>query len=130
MIKNFKNYENVIYKHHEKTNTLEHIVTDDIINDEQSYILTIVKLAELIEYIKPKYLIINKLDSTYEITPDLISYTIKNVFNYIYKSGTKNIIFLVKKENYNEHYSNIRFFCKYLRAFTSFEKIEEWMALN
>ncbi len=91
-------YKGIEVTHHENLKILELHVKESNIHDDVSYVEKIVIFIELVHYIKPKYIVFNKLDTDFDIQPHLHEFTIKNVLPEMRYAGVKKNYFLIKGE--------------------------------
>jgi hypothetical protein len=87
----------------------------------------------MLEYalsIHPKYLILNKLDSKFEIKPELYSFTRKNIITPLKFDGLKKIICLVTQKEYKKRYKAIEIMEPFIKGITNKAEAINWITEN
>ena len=87
-------YKGITFNRSEQFNYLE-LVVDEKIHNEVSFILSITTITEYCEKISPKYLIINRLNSSFVLTETLYRFTENHINVHLRSSGVEKVIMLV-----------------------------------
>lgn len=124
------NYKGLTFCVNKELDYIELIVDKENFDNKEKYIYSMSYMLELLLHKLPSYLIINKLNSSFEIQKEMFNFTRNNIFQPLKSSGIKRFIFLVKEDEYNLRYKRIGDFEPDAIAFTSKENIEKWIAIN
>lgn len=123
-------YKNLCLKLNFEFDCLEVLIDDINFSDQETYIVSVSAMLEYALSIHPKYLILNKLDSRFEIKPELYSFTRKNIIAPLKSDGLRKIICLVTKEEYERRYKDIEILEPFIKGLTSNAEAINWIAEN
>jgi len=108
-------------------NLVEFIVDDLKLNDLESYVFFITILVEYCEINKPDYVVINKENSDFALSPEMHDYTRRVIFSSLKSFSVKNLIMLVKSVYYDKIYRHLNPESDFLIGFASREEMYEWI---
>ena len=120
-------YKGLEFQINKQLNYLELFVDDKNFIDSESYIIPISIMVEYAVYIRPEYLIINKLNSDFKLAKELFGFTINRIFQQLKDIGIKRVLMIVNEDSYNNHYHNIEKIEPYMQGFKSKEDSEQWI---
>jgi hypothetical protein len=120
-------YKGLQFRHNIHLEYLELLVDNDVFCDNESYIFSISIMAEYAIYIHPKYLVINKLDSVFELNKELIGFTNNSILKPLKEAGVRKIIMLVSNSLFEERYSDIELRNPFMIAFRNGEDMNKWI---
>lgn len=121
-------YKNLSLKINSEFNYLEILIDDTNFSNQETYIASVSAMLEYVLSIHPKYLILNKLDSKFEIKPELYSFTRKNIIAPLKFDGLKKIICLVTQEEYKKRYKAIEIMEPFIKGITSKSEAIKWIS--
>lgn len=107
--------------------TLELVVDNNIFSDMENFILNLSLMMEYATVRKPKYVIINRLNSDFEIPSELFRFTSENIFSPLFKGGVLKIIMLINTHIHQQYYLNADFDIPDLISFTTEEEVQNWL---
>jgi len=123
-------YKNLHFKINSEFDYLEVIIDDINFSNQETYITSVSALLEYALSIHPKYIILNKLDSKFEIKPGLYSFTRKNIIAPLKFDGLKKIICLVTKVEYEQRYKAIEIMEPFIKGITTKTEAINWIIEN
>lgn len=123
-------YKNLHFKINEEYNYLELIIDEKNFTDQVSYITSVSVMLEYALTLHPSYIILNKLDSEFEIIPELFPFTQRNIITPLKFNGIKNILCLVRDDDYQRRYKEIEKMEPFIKGVTSRAEAIDWMAKN
>ena len=123
-------YKNLSLKINSEFNYLEVLIDDINFSNQETFITSVSVMLEFALSIHPKYIILNKLDSKFEIKPELYSFTRKNIITPLKFDGLKKIICLVTKVDYAQRYKAIEVMEPFIKGFTTKTEAIKWIAEN
>jgi hypothetical protein len=123
-------YKNLYFKINEEYNYLELSIDDKNFTDQVSYIASVSVMLEYALTLHPTYIVLNKLDSEFEIIPELFPFTQRNIITPLKYDGVKNIICLVREDVYQRRYVEIERIEPFIKGVTSRAEAIDWMAKN
>lgn len=124
--------KHIIYKDlnlmiNEDLNTVELIIDDQKVNEDETYINFIILLVEYAEHNKHQFVLLNKLNSDFKLRKELFDFTKMNIFKRIENAGVKNFIMIVKETVYDKIYKNISNEIPFMKSFKSREDAYKWI---
>lgn len=123
-------YKNLYFKFHPSYQYLEVLIDNKNFSDMKTYITSSSILLEYALTIRPKYVIVNKLETDFEVGEKLYQFTRKNIFAPLIGEGVKHFICLVKAEAYQALYRNIEKNEPFVKSFTSKQMAIQWIIEN
>lgn len=123
-------YKNLCLKLNFEFDYLEVLIDDTNFSNQETYIASVSAMLEYALTRHPKYIILNKLDSKFEIKPELYSFTRKNIIAPLKSDGLKKIICLVKNEEYEPRYKEIELIEPIIKALPSKAEAIKWIVEN
>ncbi len=125
---------NVFYKNlHFKVNTefeiLVLLIDDENFSNQKTYISSVSILLEYALSTHPQYIILDKLNSKFQIVPGLYSFTRKNIISPLKSDGVRKIICLIKDED-QERYKELQIMEPFIKGFTSKAEAMRWITAN
>lgn len=123
-------YKNLYFKINEEYNSLELLIDDKNFTDQVSYIASVSVMLEYALTLHPTYIVLNKLDSEFEIIPELFPFTQRNIITPLKYDGVKKIICLVSEDVYQRRYVEIEKMEPFIKGVTSRAEAIDWMAKN
>ena len=123
-------YKNLSLKINLEFNYLEVLIDDNNFSDSKSYIVAVSAMLEYALSIHPQYIILDKLDSKFEIKPELYSFTRKNIIAPLKSDGLRKIICLVTKEKYEQRYKAIETIEPFIKGITTKAEAIKWISEN
>lgn len=112
--------------------TIEIIFDNESLNqtEMEAYIHYMTILVEYSELFKPKYIILDKLNSNFKLTPVLFNFTKQIIFKQLRICRIKKLILVVNKELYEHYYKSINKKESFMIGFDNKEDVYEWIAKN
>jgi hypothetical protein len=123
-------YKNLCFKINSEFNYLEVIIDDINFSDQESYIASVSVMLEYALSVRPYFIILNKLNSQFKISPILYSFTSKNVIDPLKSSGVRKIICMASEEEYQNHYKDIEIMEPFIKGMTSKAEAIKWIGEN
>ena len=123
-------YKNLCCKLNSEFESLEVLIDDTNFSNQETYIASVSAMLEYALTRHPKYIILNKLDSKFEVKPELYSFTRKNIIAPLKSDGLKKIICLVKNEEYERRYKDIEILEPFIKALPSRAEALKWISEN
>jgi len=123
-------YKNLCFKINPEFDYLEVLIDDINFSDQKSYIASVSILLEYALTARPRYIILNKLNSDFKIIPELYSFTSKNIIDPLKSHGVKKIICMATEEEYENHYKQIEIVEPFIKGLTSKAEAIKWMSEN
>jgi len=123
-------FKNLCFKIDSEFDYLEVIIDDVNFSNQETYITSVSVMLEYALSLHPEYIIINKLDSRFEIKPELYSFTNKNIIAPLRSDGLKKIICLVTKDEYERRYKDIEIMEPFIKGITSKTDAIKWIVEN
>ena len=123
-------YKNLFFKINSEHNCLEVLIDDINFSNQETYITSVSAMLEYALSLHPKYIILNKLDSRFEIKPELYSFTRRSIIAPLKSDGLRKIICLVTKEEYERRYRYIEIQEPFIKAITSNAEAIKWIVEN
>jgi len=123
-------YKNLSLKINSEFNYLEVLIDDINFSNQETFITSVSAMLEYALSIHPKYIILNKLDSKFEIKPELYSFTRKNIITPLKFDGLKKIICLVTKVDYEQRYKAIENVEPFIKGLMTKTDAIKWIAEN
>lgn len=123
-------YKNLSFKINSEINCLEVLIDDINFSDQKSYIHSVSTLLEFALTINPRYLILNKLNSKFQIKPELYPFTSNNIINPLKSNGVKKVICIATEEELQNHYKKIEMEEPFIKAFPSKAEVINWITGN
>lgn len=123
-------YKNLILKYNADLKYVEVLIDDKNFSDQKNYITSVSILLEFALTIHPKYIILNKLYSTFRIARELYAFTERNIIDPLKNDGIKKIICLATDEEVQDHYRQVEIIEPFIKGFTSKEEAVLWMSEN
>jgi hypothetical protein len=123
-------YKNLYFKINEEYNYLELLIDNKNFTDQVSYIASVSVMLEYALTLHPTYIVLDKLDSEFEIIPELFPFTQRNIITPLKYDGVKNIICLVSEDVYQRRYIEIEKIEPFIKGVTSRAEAIDWMAKN
>lgn len=123
-------YKNLYFKINEEYNYLELLIDDKNFTDQVSYIASVSVMLEYALTLHPTYIVLNKLDSEFEIIPELFPFTQRNIITPLKYDGVKKIICLVSEDVYQRRYVEIEKIEPFIKGVPSRAEAIDWMAKN
>jgi len=121
-------YKNLYFKINEEYNYLEVLIDDKNFSNQVRYIASVSVMLEYALTLHPSYILLNKLDSEFEIIPELFPFTQRNIITPLKYDGVKNIICLVREDDYQRRYKEIEKMEPFIKGVTSRTEAINWMA--
>jgi len=123
-------YKNLCLRLNFQFDYLEILIDDINFSNQETYIASVSAMLEYALTRHPKYIILNKLDSKFEVKPELYSFTRKNIIDPLKSDGLKKIICLVKEEEYERRYKAIEIVEPLIKALPSKAEAIKWIVEN
>lgn len=123
-------YKNLCFKVNSEYNYLEVVIDDINFSDQESYIASVSVMLEYALSVIPYFIIINKFNSQFKISPVLYSFTTKNIIDPLKSSGVRKIICLASEEEYQNHYKDIEIMEPFIKGMTSKAEAIKWIGEN
>lgn len=123
-------YKNLCFKINSEYNYLEVVIDDINFSDQESYIASVSVMLEYALSVSPNFIILNKLNSQFKISPVLYSFTTKNIIDPLKSSGVRKIICLASEEEYQNHYKDIEIMEPFIKGMTSKAEAIKWIGEN
>ncbi len=123
-------YKNLCFKINSEFNYLEVIIDDINFSDQESYIASVSVMLEYALSVRPYFIILNKLNSQFKISPVLYSFTTKNIIDPLKSSGVRKIICMASEEEYQNHYKDIEMMEPFIKGVTSKVEAIKWIGKN
>ncbi|MBV5334953.1 MAG: hypothetical protein JZU49_04025 [Sulfuricurvum sp.] len=123
-------YKNLCFKINSEHNYLEVVIDDINFSDQESYIASVSVMLEYALSVSPYFIILNKLNSQFKISPVLYSFTTKNIIDPLRSSGVRKIICLASEEEYQNHYKDIEIMEPFIKGMTSKAEAIKWIREN
>ena len=123
-------YKNLCFKINSEFNFLEVIIDDINFSDQESYIASVSVMLEYALSVRPYFIILNKLNSQFKISPVLYSFTTKNIIDPLKSSGVRKIICMASEEEYQNHYKDIEIMEPFIKGMTSKAEAIKWIGEN
>lgn len=121
-------YKGLRLRRNEDLNYLELIIDEKNFHDQYSYIISISVMAEYCEYVRPDFVVINKLESDFQLSRNTQQFTKEKIFNVLKSCGVKKVVMLGKESLYQSRYKTIETKNPFMIGFRSVEEMEQWMA--
>ena len=123
-------YKNLIFKYNADQRYLEVLIDDKNFSDQKNYITSVSILLEFALTLHPKYIILNKLHSTFKIARELYAFTEHSIIDPLKNDSVKKIICLSTEEEVLNHYQRIELIEPFIKGFTSKEEALIWIKGN
>lgn len=94
------NFQGIVVEHDIERSLLTLNVHRNGIVDDTTFIAKIIVFAELVGTVNPKYVLFDKSETNFEISPRLFKFAARNVIGEIMDHGVRLIFFLVGVERY------------------------------
>jgi len=119
-------YKNLHLKLNTELESLEILIDDQNFSNQETYITSVSILLECALTIHPQYIIVNKLNSKFEIILGLYSFTQKNIIAPLKSDGIRKMIFLIKEEDL-ERYKKLEIMEPFIKGLMSKEDAIKWI---
>ena len=119
-------YKNLHFKLNTELESLEILIDDQNFSNQETYITSVSILLECALTIHPQYIIVNKLNSKFEIILGLYSFTQKNIIAPLKSDGIRKMIFLIKEEDL-ERYKKLEIMEPFIKGLMSKEDAIKWI---
>jgi len=123
-------FKNLFFKFNFKHNYLEVLIDDLNFSNQESYIDSVSAMLEYALSVRPDFIILNKLNSQFQIAPVLYSFTSKNIIDPLKSSGVRKIICLASDDEYQNHYKDIEIMEPFINGMTSKADAIKWIGEN
>lgn len=123
-------YKNLYFKFHSGYQYLEILIDDQNFSDMKTYVTSISVLLEYALTVRPRYILVNKLETDFEVGKELYQFTKKNIFAPLIGEGVQKFICLVKAAAYHELYKDIERNEPFVKGFTSKQEAIQWIVEN
>ena len=123
-------YKGLRYRQNKSLRYLEVIIDNDTLSNNENYVFAISNVAEFTIYIRPMYLVINLLNSSFRINKDLIGFTKNNILRPLHEYNVQKVIFLVDDSVYNENYFEIKEKDPLYTMFKNVDDMNKWITEN
>lgn len=114
-----KEYNGVNYVFHTETQCLEIIINSSEFKDDEESIRSLSAIVELASLSKPKFVLLNKENTNFELTAYLYQYVKDIIYKQLQQDGVRHIIFLLNKKNNNDVYKKYLNWNNFMVAETS-----------
>jgi len=78
-------------------------ITDNNVSKMHTFVDMSMNLIDLVRIKKITYVIFDKSDTDFEISPYLYNFTKEHIFQSLFQYGVRRIFFLVNEETYNNY---------------------------
>lgn len=123
-------FKNLFFKINFKHNYLEVLIDDINFSDQERYIASVSVMLEYALSVRPNFILLNKLNSQFKISPVLYSFTSKNILDPLKSSGVRKIICLASEEEYQNHYKDVEVMEPFIKGMTSKAEAIKWIGEN
>jgi len=91
------------YHYYKDYNSVRVSITDNGVSKMHSFVEMSMNLIDLVRIKGVSYVIFDKSDTDFEISPYLYSYTREHIFQSLFQYGTRRIYFLVNDETFQRY---------------------------